>query len=414
MLLVAGCTSAPDAIGTGSTSSSASTPVTASATGPHSSSSSSSSSSATQPGMLTGPGVDETQITLGTLIDPATDRGFLEGLQLWKQSVNNAGGICGRSITVLSSGTADVPTALTDAYRALGTRVLGFVTQTGSADVRTSLATLLTADQVPALTVSGTATDLLYSSPVVIGPTDDILAINALDDLVTTGVVKAGDQVGVVTAGSTAATNAMEGLRWYADRHNLTLVVQTASGRDKTTLSGLPAVFALTEPADTASIVADLPMSTVVVTTLAGYDPTLVAAADATHLDITMSTPAFGADHPGATAVGSAITAAGVTPGALTFAGYASGANWQRLLEAACEAQSLTRAGVLTALTTVGRASIESLLGGSDPSLPALRQLPATRSSAMAMADPTLPTGLRPLTGLIVAAGVEDYVAGAS
>ena len=148
------------------------------------------------------------------------------------------------------------------------------------------------------------------------------------------------------------------------------------------------------------------------VATLAGYDPTLIPAADASHLNIALSTPAVGSDHPGATTVGAAITAAGQTPGPLTFAGYANGATWQRLLDAACDAQSLTRAGVLTALTTVGAASLDSLLGASDPGLPVMQQQPASRSSALAAADSSLPTGLRPLTGLIIAGGIESYSAG--
>lgn len=362
----------------------------------------------TQLGMLTGPGVDDQQIALGTLIDPATDRGFRQGLELWRQSTNAANGVCNREVVLTD---APDPTDLAAGYRKLGSTVLGFVDATTSAEVAPELSTLLSVDRVPALTVTGTASDLLATSPVVIGPTEDIIAINAADQLLKAGALADGGRIGVVSDGSAAAANAVAGLRWFAARHNLTLVVQTAQGRDTEVLAGLPAVFALAGPDVTAALATNLPAATTVVTTLDRYDATLVDATSAAHLQIALSTPAPGADHPGADAVGAAITAAGGVPGASTFAGYAAGAAWQRLLVAACDAQSLTRDGVFAALTTVGPASVESLLGASDPALPVTARQPATRSSAVAAADPSAPTGLRPLTGLVLADGIEEYAA---
>lgn len=365
----------------------------------------------TQLGVLTGPGVDDQQITLGTLIDPAGDRGFRQGLELWRQSANAAGGICNRSVVLSDAGVDGVPENLRDAYRALGGEVLGFVTSTASEDVAAELATELSVDRIPALTVGGTATDLLAVSPVVIGATDDIIAVNAADELLRTGRLSAGDRVGVVSDGSSASANAVDGLRWFAARHDLTLIVQTAQGRDPQLLATLPVVFALADPGLTAAVAAEVPAATTVVTTLTGYDPTLVDAVEAAHLDVALSTPAVGADHPGATAVGAAITAGGGEPGPSTFAGYAAGTTWQRLLEAACDAQTLTRDGVDTAMTTVGPASVESLLGASDPALPVTGGVPATRSSALAAADLSAPTGLRPLTALVLADGIDEYTA---
>ncbi|WP_111767826.1 hypothetical protein [Nakamurella deserti] len=365
----------------------------------------------TQLGLLTGPGVDDRQITLGTLIDPAADRGFRQGLELWRQSANAAGGVCNRSVVLADAGVDDVPRDLPDAYRALGGSVLGFVTATTSTQVRSELATLLSADRIPALTVEGTATDLLATSPVVIGPTADVIAANAADELLRTGVLATGGRLGVVSDGADPSRNAVDGLRWFAARHDLTLVVQTGQGRDVDVLSTLPVVFALGDAALTATLADALPADTTVVTTLDGYDPTLIDAAAAAHLRVALSTPAVGADHPGAKDVAAAVAAGGGVPGVSTFAGYAAGAVWQRLLVAACDAEDLTRNGVSTALTTVGPASVESLLGASDPALPVIDQQPATRSSSLAVADPSAPTGLRPLTGLLLADGIEDYVA---
>jgi hypothetical protein len=365
----------------------------------------------TEVGVVTGPGVDDQQITLGTLTDATADRGFRQGLELWRQSANAAGGICNRDVVLADPGTDEVPGDPLDAYRALGGAVLGFVTSIGSPEVRSGLATLLSADRVPALTVRGTAADLLAPSPVVIGPTDDVLAINAAHALSEVRGLTAGDRLGVVSDDSAAARNAVDGLRWFAARNELTLVEQSGSAPDLGELATLPAVFALAGPELTATLADGLSATTTVVTTLDRYDPALIDATAAGHLAVSVPTPAVGADHPGAEAVSAAITTGGGVPGASSFAGYAAGAAWQRLLEAACEAQTLTRDGVFTALTTVGPASAEGLLGATDPALPATEQLPATRSSFLAAADPSTASGLRPLTGLLLADGIEEYVA---
>ena len=85
----------------------------------------------------------------------------------------------------------------------------------------------IVADQIPALTPSGTSTQLGPSRPIVIGPTDDILAINALDYLQQAGRLETGSTVGVLTDGSAAADNALLGARWWAGQHDVTLAVRT-------------------------------------------------------------------------------------------------------------------------------------------------------------------------------------------
>jgi hypothetical protein len=53
---------------------------------------------------------------------------------------------------------------------------------------------------------------------------------------------------------------------------------------------------------------------------------------------------------------------------------------------------------------------VDSLFGPSDPGLVVRSQLPATRVSSVALADPTAPAGLRPLIWLQAAQGIADYV----
>ena len=102
----------------------------------------------------------------------------------------------------------------------------------------------------------------------------------------------------------------------------------------------------------------------------------------------------------------------GVTPDVKLLDGYATGVSWARLLTQACGEQTLTRQAIEQAALAVGPASVDGLFGPSDPALPVRSGLPATRVSAMSAADPSAVTGLTPLTWLVGAADIEDYLPG--
>ena len=65
----------------------------------------------TPDGLSTGPGVTDEAITLGLLVDPERDRGFSQGVELWRTSINNSGGICGRTVELIGNGRAGCPPA---------------------------------------------------------------------------------------------------------------------------------------------------------------------------------------------------------------------------------------------------------------------------------------------------------------
>lgn len=416
VLLMSSCTAGPDQESAESTSQ-APRPGTATiavtgvspipTTGATESVSGPSSTPTTQPGVLTGPGIDDTTITLGSLVDPEADRGFQQGLALWAGSINNSGGICGRGIQISTGTSAD----LAQSYRDLGASVLGFATSAATQAQADTLSELMTADQMPALTFGGASTDLRQVSPVIIGPTDDILAIDSLDYLITTGTVATGDSIGVLLDTSRVAQDALKGLRWRADLEGIELQTTTDPLTAAADFAVLPAAFALVEPSVAAGLAHELPLTTVVLTTESGYRADLVSPADARHLRVVLATPAYGSDHPGAVAVAAAFSAAGmIDPGPLLFAGYAVGATWQRLLAQACDQGNLTREAMIAGLSTIGPASVDGMFGGSDPGQVVGSYLPASRSASIAQADPAAPTGLTPLTGLFTAEGINDYV----
>lgn len=404
--LIAGCDTALDR---------PPTPASGAVTGAPTTATSVTITSVTPDGFLTGPGVTDSSITLGLLVDQNRDRGFGQGVELWRQAVNTSGGLCGRTVELLSNGSDDVPDDVVEAYSAVARSTIGLITLP-SASESAALNSNIAADQMPALTPTGTSAQLGPARPVVIGPTQDILAINGLDYLVQADKLTAGSTVGVLTDGSPIAENALSGARWWAGQHDITLDVRTVgSGADVTDWGSATTVLALADPATTAVLAGGSNPAVTVLTTLDGYDPANWSgaandAATAGRVLVSTGTPAFGSDYPAAVAVASRAAAAGETqPGPRLFDGYATGVNWARLLTQACADRTITRSAIEQAYTSVGPASVDSLFGPTDPSLPVQSALPATRVSAMSTADPAAPSGLKSLTWLDAAADIEDY-----
>lgn len=370
----------------------------------------------TPDGFVTGPGVTDDSITLGVLVDPVDDRGFVAGVQLWQEAVNTSGGLCGRRIQLATAGQAGVPANAFQAYQAIGRSVLGLVVLRAAA-APDELSDRISADRLPTLTPTGISTALGSTLPIVVGATADVLAINGLDYLKSDDRVRSGGTVGVLTDGSPAAENALSGARWWAADRGIALDVRSAVEPTVDLASWGPAtaVLSLADAATTADVVAATSADTTVLTTIDGYDPDIwsapaLAAAASGRVLISTSTPAYGSDYPAAVSVAARASAAGLTArGPRLFEGYATGVSWDRLLTQACTDRSLTRPSIEQALVTVGPASVDSLFGPTDPARPVQSRLPATLLSAVSRATPSTPGGLTPVTWPQAASGIEDY-----
>ena len=145
-LVMSGCTASDDANPATSITATTTTPV--------------SITPVTPDGLVTGPGVTDSTITLGLLVDSERDRGFTEGVSLWRDSVNGSGGLCGRSVQLMTNGAAGVPADAPGAYDSVGRSTLGLMTLPAAADSPT-LTTRISADQIPTLTPTGTSAQLV-------------------------------------------------------------------------------------------------------------------------------------------------------------------------------------------------------------------------------------------------------------
>lgn len=356
----------------------------------------------TPDGLVTGTGVDDTTITLGLLVDATTDRGFSDGVALWQKSVNVGGGICGRTIGTVPNGTESTTTA----YPRIAASTLGLLI-VPSAGNAAAVAARVSADQLPALTATGSSATLTSTGPVVIAATADIQAINALAYLRSTGRLQQGSTLGTLTDSSAEATNALAGARWWAQANEVRLESRAVGGPATAAWPGADAVLVM---GDATHVQATLDSTAAPVQVITGMDDYAGVSRPDGRLLVGLPAPAYGSDNPGAAAVAKAFVATGRTdPGPELMSGYGVAAAWGRLLTRACTDRRLTRAGIRTAMTTVGPASVDSLFGPSDPALVVRQQLPATRVSSVALADPTAPAGLRPLIWLQTAPGIADY-----
>lgn len=188
-------------------------------------------------GLITGPGIDDASISIGLIVEPTADRGFTSGVDLWAEITNKAGGICGRSIQIVTATTGSTPEA---AYLELGRHTVGLITLAPGRTGR-ELAARVRSDRIPTLTPEGTASDLIAAgSPLVLGATDDLLAINAASHLLSSGVIPAGGTLGVLV--NDPADDVVAGLTWWANRNDVRLQQLQVGGPVP---ADLPAVFAV-------------------------------------------------------------------------------------------------------------------------------------------------------------------------
>lgn len=179
----------------------------------------------TDAGLVTGPGVDDASLSLGLLIDTERDQGFSTGVRLWARALNGAGGVCGRTVELITASSAQ---SGADAYRYLAASSLGLITLP-ALDDRADLDAKIAADRLPAVTPEGTLSDLgTTGSPIVLGATADILAINTAAHWIADGTLAPGSTVGVyldLSDGDLDATDAAAALQWWATRTQVDLVV---------------------------------------------------------------------------------------------------------------------------------------------------------------------------------------------
>ncbi|GAB2933052.1 ABC transporter substrate-binding protein [Rhodococcus aerolatus] len=372
-------------------------------------------------------GVTADTISLGAFTDQSgvfknLGLGIVHGNQLWADSVNNAGGICGRKVAIEVADHGYKADTATTLYPGLSEKVLGFVQMLGS-PVVAALGQNLQEDKLTAIPASWSSELLSNPYIAIVGTTYDLEMIDGMSYLQQQGKLKDGDKVGHIYIDGEYGKNGLRGAQYYAQQHNISIVEGKIASTDTDMTNivtgfkdqGVNAILLTVAPSTTASTLAAnaaLGLNVPVMGNNPTWDPALLQspAKDALgNLYVSASSVPYSSDVPKAQEVAKAYEAKFTEPpNAGIDVGYAEGMVWQAFLEKACTNGDMTREGLHTAVGQTTSASTEDLVAPLDFSNPGS---PATRQVYIAQPDASAPGGLKQVQPLFEAPEAASYVA---
>jgi ABC-type branched-subunit amino acid transport system substrate-binding protein len=380
-------------------------------------------------GGTNGPGVTDKTITLGALMDltnvfAAGSKGILEGTNLYWDSVNKDGGVCGRQVKLDVQDHGYDPQKAVSLYRDMSPNVLS-VMVLGS-PVISALKSSFDQDNM-LVTMAAWTSDVLPDPHFLItGATYDLETVNAIDWLTREKGLKKGDTVGIVYFEGDYGGNALKGAQYAADKLGLTLTPYQIKPSD-TDLSaqvnsmkdaGVKAILVGAAAPQTASI-ASVAASVGLDVPIVGNDPSFGAAVLGTpaapaleknfYLSGSVAPPSLDADSVKKFLDAFQAAHPGEQPdqnGAMY--GYATGQIVHEVLSKSCD--DLTRDGVLKSLRALkdydSGGSVAGTLDYSDPSVP------PTREVYISQADASAPGGLKQVSDAFESDLAKQYTFG--
>lgn len=376
-------------------------------------------------------GVTDDTISLGVLTDtsgPFKSGGLsaLYGHQIWAKEVNDAGGICDRTVELDIKDHGYKADNAVPLYEQMRNEDLGLIQLLGS-PMLAAVKTKLTTDKMLAAVPSMASNNLDTGTIISTTATYDIEVINGLAWLNEEGKIKDGDKIGAIYLQNEAGENAIAGVKYYAEKHDLDVVESPIGATDadmtstvtKMKADGVTAIVAMTSPAQASSIGVQMSAQDMGSMPLLGwgptYAPTLVSnpeivAAMKDNFYIAASAAAWTSESETAKKVREEFDALGVSdPASSTiFVGYLSGMAWGAILEQACEDGDLTREGVMTAREKVDELKTDGLTGTLDFSDPGA---PTTRETYIAQLDAEQPGGTKEAAELAASDEAKEYKA---
>jgi ABC-type branched-subunit amino acid transport system substrate-binding protein len=394
----------------------------------NSSSSGGGSSSGSSGGIQTGPGVTGKTINLGVLSDLSgvfapLGKPLTQSQQLYWQTQNQAGGVCGRKVNLIVGDHGYNPQKAVTLYRGMSSNVLALQQLLGSPVVAALLPTI---QQDNIYTeVAGWPGSLLNNKFVQItGATYDIEAINGIDYLVKQGLLKKGDAVGDVYFVGDFGQNALAGTQYAAAHNGLKVVTQqiTPTATDLSSQvaafkqAGVKAIVASAAPPQIASLAGVAHASGLNVPIISngpGFAPQLlatpVAPALKANLYLVTSLAPPSLSEPAVAAVTQTWTSSYPKdpPAAVSvIVGWAEGQIMKAVLQKACDSKQLTRQGVLNAFHQLSSIDTGGLVAG--PLSYASVGQPPERAVYIARVDAKAPGGTRSV-GVFESANAKSY-----
>ena len=380
-------------------------------------------------GVKTGPGVTDTTIKLGSLVDltavfAALSKSVVQGTQLfWKQH-NDSGGVCGRKVEVVVKDHGYDPQKAVSVYREVAGDVLGMQTVLGS-PVVSALRPSISQDNMYVGFAGWSASVLNDPRIQLLGTTYDIEAIAGLDFLMRTRGVTSGDKVGHVYFEGDFGENAFKGSQYLAGQRGLTIVGQKIKASD-TDLSAQVAAFrnaavkailvsaGPTQTASLAGVARSVGLSVPIVANGPGFTPQILnspagpALRENLHVVSSIAPPSL--DTPAAKQLQDTFAKAhpDATPTQVgSVFGYVQARVTKDILQKACDNKDLTRQGVLNALRQISGLDTGGLVAGT---LDYTKDgQPPSRTVYICRVDAGVPGGLKVIGEPVLAEPAKTY-----
>lgn len=372
-------------------------------------------------------GVTEDEIKLGVLTDTsgvfkAVGFNLTQGNQLWVEDINEAGGICGREISLVIKDHGYKPDNAVALYAETKDEVAGFMQILGS-PIIAAVKSRLDTDNIMSVIATQSTINLDVDELIMIGTGYDSEMINALAWSMEQGKLADGDTIAHVYVDSEYGLNGLMGSKYFAAEHDIEVIPVPVSAGDTdmtTTMtkikdSGADVIALTTTPAATASIALqnqsqglNLPLigSNPVFAPTMLTSPDVVAAME--NLTVFLGGEPFAGDSEKSKEIQEKYPEKfpdGV-PGYGVPSGYLEALSWQAILEKACENGDMTREGLLEArldLTEVDAMGLSDDMDLSDPNVPPVR---STYAFAI---DPNVPGGQTIIEGPFLYPEAEAY-----
>lgn len=378
-------------------------------------------------GVKTDYGVTDDTITLGALPDlsgvfKVNGIAYTAGNEIWAKEVNDGGGICGRQIKLDIKDMQYQADKAVTLYAAMKDKVAGIIQLDGSPPLA-ALKQSLTSDNMLSVPASWASTNLDAEQVLMVGATYDIEVLNGLAYLQKQGLIKDGDTIGHIYIDSEYGKGGLLGSEAYAKEHDQTIipVAVTAADNDMTPAvtqlksQGVSAVIMTTTHTQMSSAATAMAAQGIGDLPLLGnnptFDPTLLntpAAGSMGNYYRVVSFAPYAADKPVTQNIAAAYEAKYTDlPSDNVNVGYAFGLAYQAVLEAACKAKDLTRAGIVDAAQGV-TIDMEGLTGKLDFSKPGQ---PSTRHTYVEQVDPNAKGGLKIVQELTESPEAKAYKA---
>ena len=316
----------------------------------------------------TSPGVSDKTIKLGidtVLTGPfaAQGKGLVQGLELYWDKQNANGGVCDRTVELVSRDQGyDVQKAVA-AYTEIKDQVLGFALLSGSP---ATMALLPSLKRDKMLTLTSAYTEAVLSSDEIVlpGTPYGLEMVNGVDYLISEGRLKEGDVIGYVWQQGAYGEAGLAGARFAAKKHGLTVVDQQISAAEENLKPAVSAIRAKKasvimisasagQTATTASVAEAQNYDVPIMSSNPGFAPALLdtTARKALEDNLLLLTSVAPFSGPGESLANMRKEFAAKypkqPPNLFVVFGYGAGQVYSEILKKACDGQELTRKSLL-------------------------------------------------------------------